>query len=84
MICQRTAQQQINEKNRLACVPCPYLDCCPCLGGCRLPNLGIEPVTSQLQMHCLTIRAPAISDKQCIVYQGFIFWSEIFSHKNAT
>ena len=57
MICQSTAQQKKKHgKNRLDCVSCPCLRCC------ILPISGIEALTSQLQMHCLTIRVLAISD----------------------
>ena len=49
------AHSKKNVQNRLEFVPCPGLGCC------ILPIPGIEPMTSPLQMHCLTIRVLAIS-----------------------
>ena len=75
MICQSTAQQKKkNEKNRLVCVPCPYLRSCILL----IP--GIEPVTSPLQMLCLSITVLAISDEQ-LSGMALISCSEFFSPK---
>ena len=69
------AQQKNKQKDRLNCVSCL------CLGCFILPIPGIEPVTSELQMSCLTIRVRAISDVY-LLSDGIHTLVLYFSHKN--